>query len=142
MKTSPPWLVIDTNVLISAAILPNSVSAQLLRRASQHFQISQSRQTWQELVSRLERPKFDVYFERQGRSDFLTLLAKSVFMVEVSQTVQASRDPDDDKFLALALTCGAKHIVSGDNDLLSLGEFEGVDIMNASKFLTQICTSV
>lgn len=139
MRASPACLVIDTNVLISAAILPSSTSAVLLRRASLHYRIAQSQQTWDELVSRIERPKFDAYFGRRGRSAFLTLLAKSVVVLGDAENVRASRDPDDDKFLGLALSCGAKFVVSGDKDLLSLGAFAGVQILNVRSFLTDVC---
>ena len=38
------------------------------------------------------------------------------------------RDPDGDEVLALAIAAKVGLIVSGDNDLLSLGSFEGVPI--------------
>jgi hypothetical protein len=38
------------------------------------------------------------------------------------------RDPDDDQVLALAIAAKVELIVSGDNDLLSLGSFEGINI--------------
>lgn len=48
------------------------------------------------------------------------------------------RDPDDDELLALALTAQADLIVSGDDDLLVLGSFEGVPIVNAAEALRLI----
>ena len=39
------------------------------------------------------------------------------------------RDPDDDQVLAVALAARVELIVSGDNDLLSLGSFESIPIM-------------
>ena len=39
------------------------------------------------------------------------------------------RDPDDDRLLALALSARTELIVSGDDDLLSLGRFEGIAIV-------------
>jgi predicted nucleic acid-binding protein len=39
------------------------------------------------------------------------------------------RDPDDDAVLALALATQADLIVSGDDDLLALGQFQGIPIV-------------
>lgn len=39
------------------------------------------------------------------------------------------RDPDDDEVLALAIAAKVELIVSGDNDLLSLRNFEGIPIL-------------
>ena len=49
-----------------------------------------------------------------------------------------SRDPKDDKFLATAVRAGADYLVSEDQDLLVLGEHEGVEIVDAVTFLRLI----
>ena len=50
----------------------------------------------------------------------------------------ASRDPDDDHVLACALAAEANFIVSGDGDLLSLGDFRGIRILTAREALAVI----
>jgi predicted nucleic acid-binding protein len=40
-----------------------------------------------------------------------------------------SRDPDDDKFVHLALAGQARLLVSGDHDLLDLGPVEGTEVL-------------
>jgi predicted nucleic acid-binding protein len=47
-------------------------------------------------------------------------------------------DPDDDAVLACALTAKAEVIVSGDSHLLSLKDYEGIDIFTAPKLLARI----
>ncbi|WP_084696270.1 putative toxin-antitoxin system toxin component, PIN family [Salisaeta longa] len=49
--------------------------------------------------------------------------------------MEASRDPDDDKFLELALAGGAEVIISGDNNLLVLDPFRGVRIARPRAFV-------
>jgi len=44
-------------------------------------------------------------------------------------------DPDDDIFIGAALASGAEFIISGDEHLLNLGEYEGVRIVSAREFL-------
>ncbi len=45
-------------------------------------------------------------------------------------------DPADDRILECAVAAGADYIVSGDNDLLRLGQYDGMPVMNPSDFLT------
>ncbi|MSO82348.1 MAG: hypothetical protein EXQ53_03490 [Acidobacteria bacterium] len=46
-----------------------------------------------------------------------------------------SEDPDDDKYAAAAIAGRASFVVSGDSDLLSILEHEGVRIVNPRAFL-------
>ncbi|MFQ5771845.1 MAG: putative toxin-antitoxin system toxin component, PIN family [bacterium] len=45
------------------------------------------------------------------------------------------RDPKDDKYLELAVSGGAKFIVSGDKDLLALNSFREISILTPEQFL-------
>jgi len=56
--------------------------------------------------------------------------------VEPEHTPAVSRDPKDDKFLAAAMAATADYLVSEDNDLLVLGAYEGIRIVDAATFLT------
>jgi predicted nucleic acid-binding protein len=44
------------------------------------------------------------------------------------------RDPDDDVVLATALAGGCRCIVTGDRDLLVLGEYQGIVIVSPRDF--------
>lgn len=103
-----PVIVVDTNVLISAALLPQSGVSRTLDLAVQNFVIAQNRATWTELTSRIEKPKFDRYFEAGQRLVYLTRLAQLVKMFKAVAKVEVSRDAGDDKFIALATDSGAK----------------------------------
>jgi predicted nucleic acid-binding protein len=48
--------------------------------------------------------------------------------------VEICRDPKDDKFLELAKFVDAQFIVTGDKDLLEIGVFEDVKIVNLAEF--------
>ena len=66
--------------------------------------------------------------------------------LEVNVTIQqVEDDPDDDKFLELAVVADADYIVSGDDDLLGLGSFESdaelhtkTEIVESREFLDEI----
>jgi len=61
MKTELAKIVIDTKVLMSAGLLPQSKTAQVLALAVEHFVIAHNENTWHELETRTARPKFDPY---------------------------------------------------------------------------------
>jgi len=135
---SPPPIVIDTNVLISAGLLPHSRSAQALAVAVQHFVIAQNAATWHELETRIARPKFDRYFGPDGRLRHLVAIAQSIVIVQAVATDQASRDPADDKFIQLALDAGAKLLISGDADLTDIRRHRNVEIISPARFLDRM----
>jgi predicted nucleic acid-binding protein len=62
-------------------------------------------------------------------------LAPLCINVEIIQTIQASRDPKDDKFLEVAINGSADFILSGNSDLLALHPFHEIPIYSPSQFL-------
>lgn len=109
--------VIDTNVLLSA----------LLWRGAPH--------------EVLARPKFAVPLERaqiglQALMAQLHVLLEAISPPALLQPV--CRDPDDNAVLALALAARADVLISGDDDLLSLGAFAGIPIMTVAQALERL----
>jgi predicted nucleic acid-binding protein len=47
-------------------------------------------------------------------------------------------DPDDDKFIEAAIASGAEIIVSGDQHLLQLHQYENIQILKARDFLKYV----
>jgi len=140
MNPSPAFIVIDTNVLISAGLLPQSTTAQALAVAVTHFVIAQNHDTWHELETRIARPKFDRYFGEFGRLRHLIQIAQSAAFFEVSAQASISRDKTDDKFLALAMDAGAAMVISGDLDLKEVQSYKGVEVVSPAQFLDRMQT--
>jgi uncharacterized protein len=134
MKTEPATIVIDTNVLISAGLLPQSKTAQVLALAVEHFVIAQNRLTWHELETRIARSKFDRYFGDTGRVAHLVKIAQSMQYFEVISEVAISRDAADDKFIALAIDAGARLLISGDPDLKDIRNHRGIEVLSPGHF--------
>jgi putative PIN family toxin of toxin-antitoxin system len=65
--------------------------------------------------------------------DLLTLNAEVVPSETLPEPV--CRDPDDDKFLACALTSGAKCVISGDKHLLDASGYEGLEVVSPRRFV-------
>lgn len=141
MSPSLPRIVFDTNALVSAAILPTSVSRRALLGAPAHFQLVQSPDTWWELSEVIQRRKFNRYFPPGGQSEFLFTLAQASEFVEISVKVADCRDPKDNKFLELAIGAGAAVIVSGDGHLREMHPYRGIAILTPAALLAQIASS-
>lgn len=128
-------LVIDTNVLVSAAILAASVPRQVVDRAIDHGVLLFSESTMDELKRVLFRPKFDRYLGREGRATFLAQLESIAEMLPAIQIIRECRDPTDDKFLEVALNGRADVIVTGDADLLRMNPWRGIKILTPADYL-------
>lgn len=128
-------LVIDTNVLVSAAILALSVPRQAVEKVIDHGVLLFSESTLDELIRVLFRPKFDQYLRREGRAVFLAQLESVAEMVPTVQIVRECRDPKDDKFLEVALNGRADVIITGDTDLLRMHPWRGLAILSPAEYL-------
>lgn len=128
-------IVIDTGVLVSAAIRPPSVPALALERALLHYDVCASLATFAELQTVLLRPKFDRYASLAARQAFVEGLRQHLRMVEVTQQVTDCADPKDNKFLALALTVSAEMIVASDPHLTRMHPWRAIPILPPAAFL-------
>lgn len=133
-------LVIDTNVWIAALISPAGTARKLVEAVLDlEIEILMSESTFAELVSRLDRPKFDRYREPESWNSFLAALVELASWHEDAGTAAGtSRDVDDDKFLALAVTGQADAVVSGDRDLLDLVSHEGIPVLTPAQLLQRL----
>jgi len=124
--------VVDTHVLLSAALIPDGIPARLVDRLLQNGRLVFSAVTFAEFESRIWKPKFDRYLTIELRKLLLHDLNASALWVEIPPELAAptfSRDPHDDPFIHAALAVGASRLVSGDDDLLCLDPVEGVRIL-------------
>jgi uncharacterized protein len=136
--TSELRAVIDTNVIVSAALLARSIPRQAVDLALRIGRLLQSESTALELDEVLRRPKFDKYVAARSRLEFLLAIVSQAEIVPISQIVTECRDAKDNKFLELAICGHASHIISGDADLLALHPFRGVTIIKPDIFVTQL----
>ena len=133
--------VIDTNVLISAAFSAKTPPGLVVRHVLAYGHILFSEATFAELETRVWRPKFDRYLSIESRKQLLHDFRAVASWVKLPPGVgdrKFSRDPDDDKFVHVALAAGAAVLVSGDGDLLALGAVESVLILSPVQALARI----
>lgn len=127
-------VVLDTNVLISAALKQNSRPAAAVRFVEARDVLLKSRATEHQLLDVMARPYFAPLIGREMRS-WLRKLMSTAELVAITESIVACRDPTDDKFLELAVNGRADLIVSGDADLLELDPFRGIPILAPAAFI-------
>jgi uncharacterized protein len=135
-------VVLDTSVLVSAALRSGSKPHQALLEALATCDVCASLETLAELERVLARDKFDVYLDRVSRSEFVVLISRHshLFTVQDADLVAVDppcRDPNDSKFLALALVAEAGVLVSSDEDLLVLHPWRQTAIVTPAGFLSR-----
>jgi putative PIN family toxin of toxin-antitoxin system len=131
-------IVLDTNVLISAVLSPNGTARNALNGAIANYRIIQSGATYEELVSRIQKKKFDKYISVEDRIDFLAMIRRYSEFISVKARITLCSDPDDNKFLDLAIAEKAEYLITGDQDLLVIGSLENTKIVKPAEFLMLI----
>lgn len=135
-------LVVDSNVLVSGALWPGPSARLLSAILGGRAQMFLSQSLLEEFSDVLQRPKFAERLTARGESA-VSIVAR--FRAACFETTPAPlvppeqlRDPDDVHVLACALAADADAIVSGDNDLLSLGSFQAIPIITPRQALGRL----
>lgn len=85
----------------------------------------------------LARPKFESYLSVEERKQFIRLLSQTIQLVPIVSIVRACRDSRDDKILEVGVNGRADLIVTGDNDLLTMKEFQHISIISPGAYLVR-----
>lgn len=133
--------VIDTNILIRALIKPlGTVGPVLTRLRAGAFELITSEPLLEELTAKLALPRIrDKYhLTDEDIEALLALIALRGQIVYPERAISVCRDPKDDMVLEAAVAGEADYIVTGDEDLLVLGDFEGIEITSPHVFLERL----
>jgi len=126
--------VFDNNVLVSAALL-DGIPRKAFDKALDNGRLLVSVAVMSELADVLHRPKFDKYVPYAERMLFLLSYLKVADLTRITETIAVCRDPRDNKLLELAVSGNAAFLITGDNDLLTLNPFRGIEILRPQDFL-------
>lgn len=133
-----PRSVFDTNVLISALLNSISTPGLALNCAENIGLVLYSEAMLLELRSVLGRAKFAPYVSADTIEQLFDRIRSSWVPVPIISQVQACSDPDDDKFLDIALNGAATHLISGDRALLAIHTFKSTRILSPAQFLVEV----
>lgn len=129
-------VIFDNNVLISAALLKNSIPFIALKKATTSHILLCSRNIFNEFFNTIYKPKFDRYFvDNFARDEFIISFISITINIEVNHAIDICRDPKDNMYLELALSGNADIIITGDTDLLVLHPFGIVSIITPKHFI-------
>ncbi len=87
-----------------------------------------------ELIEVLQRPKFSKYFSRESIEELVSLLHCKAELVAANSKIDACRDPKDNFLLELCVDGKADYLITGDEDLLVMNPFRGLNIINYRVF--------
>jgi len=131
-------VVLDTNVLISSILFKGALAGIVDLWKRRKIVPVVSRETFDEFRTVLEYPKFTL-----TKGEIKSIIEEEalpfVEIVEIAGEVsRVCKDPDDDKFIACALSASADFIVSGDKDLCDVVTYRTIKIIRASDLLKMI----
>jgi uncharacterized protein len=126
-------VVFDTNIYVSALAIPGGAAERAMRMAMEGaFDLAISRPILGELLMVLSR-KFAREPEGLARTAiFISSLAE---VVAPSVRIQALRQDADNRILERASAAGADFIVTGDQEILALRAWQGIEIVSLRELL-------
>jgi len=128
-------VVLNSSVLIAAAISRAGVSAELVEDVLTHHELVVSDFILEELGQKL-RDKFN--FPQKEIRQLQRLLGKvATSVAPLDLPTDVCRDPTDIPVLGTALAGSASVLVTVDKDLLALGEFQGIAMIKPGEFWRQ-----
>ncbi len=127
-----PRVVFDTMICLQAAANEHGPAGECLRAAEfGRVELCVSPEVTAEVRDVLTRPKTQKKYRTLTaelvRKFFRRLAGCSTLVITVPSVVTLTRDPDDEKYLNLAVAANASVIVSRDNDLLDLMNLNNPD---------------
>ena len=136
--------VVDTNTLISGIIAPLGAPARIVLRWQQgDFLLITSPVLLDELRRVLKYPRIAkrLGWSEDDRKQFLEGFEMLALITPGMLSLPGiTRDPKDDPVVACAVEGEAEFIVSGDQDLLVLGAYQGVRMLTPREFLALLET--
>jgi putative PIN family toxin of toxin-antitoxin system len=128
-------VTLDSNVYLSGFVFGGKPKRVLEMAIDGEIEVAVSDPIIQE-VRRHLLGKFGWSEPRAAEAvESITEFAKHVTPTEAIDTVPT--DPDDNRVLECAVSAGSQTIVTGDDDLLRLVAFRGIEIVRVADFLTR-----
>jgi putative PIN family toxin of toxin-antitoxin system len=132
-------VVIDTNIFVSGTVSPKGSPRKILDLARKGaFKVVTSLSINHEILEVLHREHIYTKYGLNEKTidDLASFLYEGTILTEDAYEVsRVKKDADDNKFFGCALEGEAAYIVSGDDHLLSIKHYRGIQIVDPNSFL-------
>ena len=126
-------VIIDTNLWISF-LIGKKLDCLLELLDNPWFELVSTARLNEEILEVSRRPKLRKYFREENVLLLEEWMNQHFVMVEIDDIPKRCRDPKDDYLLELAVRANAIYLVSGDKDLLDIGQINECRIMTVAQF--------
>jgi uncharacterized protein len=136
-----PRIVLDTNVLVSGTIVRHGFSARILAVAlDQEVTLVVSPYLLAEYLAVIQRPHIAQKYQLGSRLALIRQFIQANAMIVIPAAVPhvVLDDPQDDAILACALEGHAQYLVTGDEHLLRLAQYHGIQILTPRDFVMNV----
>src|SRR5262245_60616440 len=126
-------VVMDTNVFVSGVFFSGPPYRILQAWQSGEFELDVSH----EILDEYKRVG-EILADEHTTIDLSPILTFVIEHAKVYKPVKLKapvcEDPDDDKFIACALSSGSRVIISGDKHLLKVSGYQGIEVLKPRAF--------
>ena len=129
-------IVVDINVIASAVYFGGKSYDLLKLIMEEKVSAIASKEIvdeYEEILARLQHK-----FPKLSKSIPFQEIVGKLTVIKVSSDIRICRDSEDDKFISCAVDGRCIYIVSGDNDLLSLKDYDGIEIITVAQFFERL----
>jgi len=129
-------IVVDINVIASAVYFggkPYDLLKLIMEEKVSAIASKEIVDEYEEILARLQHK-----FPKLSKSIPFQEIVGKLTVIKVSSDIRICRDSEDDKFISCAVDGRCIYIVSGDNDLLSLKDYDGIEIITVAQFFERL----
>lgn len=127
-------IVLDTNWYVSASINRRSRRTLFDLLTDERLQLLYTDRLFEEFSEVISRPKFASIIKSVQVQRFVRLILPVLEHIQIQTPVELSRDPKDNYLLSLSKDGDAEYLITGDPDLLVLGQFGQTKIVRMTEF--------
>ena len=134
MPVQKDRIIIDTNLWISFLLTKKFTAFDKIISARKIILLF-SLELLDEIVDVTQREKFRKYFSLDDIESLLIKIKNRSEFINIISVVNDCRDPKDNFLLSLSIDCDSTHLITGDKDLLVLGNYGNTKILTIAEYL-------
>ena len=126
-------IIVDTNLWISF-LIGKKLAGLLDFLSDEKVELVVSQELLNEVLEVASRPKLKKYFSQEHLNLVEDFMTQETLFCRINNVPARCRDSKDDYLLELALVSKANYLITGDKDLLSMGEIGCCQIITVMEF--------